>query len=153
MLTTVQPGDGGQVGKLLVGEHGSAPTPRCSGCVRRSSKRCQAARLAYPCRRTIRQHAGRQPVLGADGHHHVHVASLHQLLADVLIFVARIRGAGGHDEPGTSVVVQVAIEILKPRLLALEMVSPSPLFLPLVFVATPGKPNGTCQIAFHQPGF
>lgn len=79
------------------------------------------------------------------------MTSLHQLLTDFLVLVASIRSTRRHDEPGTSVVVQVAIEILKP-----EAVGVGDGFaftiLPLVFVATPGKPNGNLPL-LHQPGF
>ena len=53
-----------------------------------------------------------------DGDHHVHVAGLDDLLADLLLAVAGAGGLRGHDEAGAALVVQVAPEIGNPEVVA-----------------------------------
>ena len=56
----------------------------------------------------------------ADGDHHVHVARLDDLPADLLLAVPGAGGLGGHDETGAALLVQVAPEVGDPEVVAVR---------------------------------
>ena len=56
--------------------------------------------------------------VGADGDHHVHVAGLHQPPAQPGLAAAGARRLGGHDEAGPPSLVQVAVEVADPDVVA-----------------------------------
>ena len=116
-LPTVQPGDGGEVGELLVGEHVRARRHHVVDVARVDHQHLvlQVLGLALVEEPQRAGQAARVEELGADGHHHVHVAGLHQLLADIAVLVACVGRAGRHHEAGPTGVVQVAVEVLDPQ--------------------------------------
>ena len=117
LLATVEPDDGGEVGQLFVGEHmraGRHHVVHIAGVEHQHfvAQRGGFALVEKPQR--ARQAAGVEELV-ANGQHHIHVAGVGQLLADVAVFVAGIGGAGGHDETGAATAVEVGIEILDPQ--------------------------------------
>ena len=56
--------------------------------------------------------------VGTDGDHHIHIAGLDELLADLGLAAAGAGSLGRHDEPGPSVLIQVAVEITDPDVVA-----------------------------------
>lgn len=67
---------------------------------------------------------------------------LHQLLADVLVLVARVRGAGSHDETGAAPVVQVAVEVLNPQAVGVRNRIAIAFVLALGFSGNTGQAKG-----------
>ena len=66
----------------------------------------------------LARHRTRVEETGADRHHHVQVARLDQLPAHLRFPDARRRRLRGHDEPGPARVVQVAVEVGDPEVVA-----------------------------------
>ena len=66
----------------------------------------------------LARHRARVEETGADRHHHVQVARLDQLPAHLRFLAARRRRLRGHDEPGPAGVVQVAVEVGDPEVVA-----------------------------------
>ena len=56
--------------------------------------------------------------VGADGDHDVHRAGLDEFLADLGLVAARTGGLAGHDEPGPAMVVEVAVKVADPDVVA-----------------------------------
>ena len=79
--------------------------------------------------------------LVANGHHHVDMAGLHQLLADVAVLVAGVRRTGGHHEAGAAALVQIGIEVLDPQ--AVGVADGSGL------AVQPGQAEGQAAVLVH----
>ena len=52
-----------------------------------------------------------------DGEHAVHVSRFNELLSDVSVSAAAVRGRGSHDEARASCGVEVCVEILNPQVI------------------------------------
>ena len=116
-LAPVQPDDGVEVGVLLVGEDMRARRDHVVDVARVDHQHLimQVLRLALVKKPQRAGQAAGVEELVANGHHHVDVAGLGQLFADVTVFVAGIRGTGRHDETSAAGVVQVGVEVLNPQ--------------------------------------
>ena len=55
----------------------------------------------------------------ADTDHHIHMAGLYQLLADVLVFSLAVRGGGGHHKTSPAMLVQVRVKIGDPEIVCI----------------------------------
>ena len=50
--------------------------------------------------------------------HHIHMTSLNKLLADIAVFARAVRSGRSHDETGTTMLVQVRMEVADPKIVA-----------------------------------
>ena len=115
-LTPVQPHDGVQVFQLPVAPlvqravHHGVIIPG----VNKQHLVLQFFALAF-----IEKPQGAGQTLGvkevvAHADHHVHMAGLHQLPADITVFAGAVRGGGGHNKACTPMLVQVGIKVGYP---------------------------------------
>ena len=56
--------------------------------------------------------------VGADGDHDIHITGLHQLPTHLGLVASGAGGLGGHDEAGPALVVEVAVEVADPDVVA-----------------------------------
>ncbi len=89
-----------------------------------------------------------------DGHHDVHVAGLDQALADLGLVAACARCLRGHDEPGSTLRIQVAIEVLNPEIIAV-LDAALALFIAILFAlghSDAGQAEGQARIGGDLAG-
>ena len=81
--------------------------------------------------------------VGADSDHDVHVAGLDELLAHLGLVPARTGGLGGHDEPGPAPLIEVAVEVTDPDVVAVA---------DLAFLVDAGQAEGQARIVLDLVG-